>query len=64
AIFLACTYVYLLIIILLGPEKRYAKNDKDTATELINKGVKNDGAQSKLLATPEDGQKKQTLENA
>ncbi|CAF2174609.1 unnamed protein product [Rotaria magnacalcarata] len=64
AIFLACTYVYLLIIILLGPEKRYAKNDKDTATELINKGVKDDGAQSKLLATPEDGQKKQTLENA
>ncbi|CAF4708044.1 unnamed protein product [Rotaria socialis] len=64
AIFLACTYVYLLIIILLGPEKKDAKNDEYIATELNNKSVKDDDTQSKLLTTPEDGQKKQTLENA
>ncbi|CAF1359062.1 unnamed protein product [Rotaria sp. Silwood1] len=54
AIFLACTYVYLLIIILLGPEKRNTKKVKKTDVELVNQNAKDDGVQSKLLTTPED----------
>ncbi|CAF3176216.1 unnamed protein product [Rotaria sp. Silwood2] len=56
AIFLACTYIYLLIIILLGPEKRHIEKVKKLEVELTDQQATEDGALSKLLTTPKDTQ--------
>lgn len=51
AIFLACTYVYLIIIIFIGPEKRQKKAEKKPEVELAEKIAQDDGAESQLLTS-------------